>query len=192
MLSTPAAPLLLTTNKPVAATDDLLHQPRYRLPPASCFPSRDVCRTSSILLRFRYPPRWRRMSHPGLLLLLSSSNSRLLSVLHARPFVGRLLRLVWPLLTSANPSRRLSAPAAQGRLTDLPGNVRDWMVPEALEDIINAFSSRLWRQSLHHLLAYNCCRYQVFNAGPAGPAFRTPGALGGRHRRASTTSETRQ
>ena len=33
----------------------------------------------------------------------------------------RVYRLVWPLLTSVNPSRRLATPVARGRLTDLPG-----------------------------------------------------------------------
>ena len=32
--------------------------------------------------------------------------------LHVRPFVGRSHRLLWPLLTSADPSRRLAAPVA--------------------------------------------------------------------------------
>jgi len=32
-----------------------------------------------------------------------------------------VLRLVWPLLTSANPSRHLSTPVAQGMLTDPAG-----------------------------------------------------------------------
>ena len=40
---------------------------------------------------------------------------------HVQPFIDWSGRLLWLLLTSVNPSRHLSMPVAQGRLTDLPG-----------------------------------------------------------------------
>src|SRR5665811_1139529 len=46
---------------------------------------------------------------------------RLALLQQVRPFAGRLFRLLRPRLTSADPSRPLTASVAQGRSTDLPG-----------------------------------------------------------------------
>ena len=40
---------------------------------------------------------------------------------HVRPFVPLALALLWPRLTSGDPSQHLSMPVAQGRPPDLPG-----------------------------------------------------------------------
>src|ERR1700733_14187396 len=69
----------------------------------------------------RYPPSGNRASQPYYLHLLSSSKFKS----HSRYFMfgpsAGSFGLLCPRLTSATPSRRLSTPLAQGRVTDLPG-----------------------------------------------------------------------